>query len=82
LASDWAWSRLLGLGPWTVRNRHWEANESSRPSRSHKTYSTPRQGSSKIYQGASKYGCGLRYDLKLYFVSGKPPDLEQAESLG
>lgn len=64
-----------------MSNRHWEADESSLPSRSHKTCSSPRQGSSKIYQGASKSGCGLRYDLKV-FASGKPADLEQVANLG
>jgi hypothetical protein len=63
-----------------VSNRHWEPDESSRPSRSHKTCSSPRQGSSKIYQGASKSGCGLRYDLKV-FALGMPADLEQVTSL-
>ena len=72
---------MLGLGPWTVSNRHSEADESFPPSRSHKTCSSPRQGSSKIYQGASKSGCGLRYDLKV-FASGMPADLEQVASLG
>ena len=64
-----------------MSNRHSEADGSSPPSRSRRTCSSPRQGSSVIYQAASNCGCGLRYDLIIY-VSGYPPNLKQAASLG
>ena len=63
-----------------MKIRHWVAEESFPPSRSHKTCSSPRQGSSKIYQGASKIGCGLRNDL-IILVSGLLPNLKQVTSL-